>query len=202
MADEPEWLDRYTAERLREHDERARQRELEKDTRVTRWARIKQERQRRDEDRARLHQSRDQPCGATTRAGYPCRRKGLGRGGRCPNHGGLSTGPRTEAGRRACHASPIASGRCRPLCRPPAKRAPVLCPNPCAAGGSPATWRGTNARLPAAARRRPLRHSLGFKCPSKWGCANNRAAPARACGRTSRSPGHDRTTALRATAPR
>jgi hypothetical protein len=35
-----------------------------------------------------------------TRAGYPCRRRGLGKGGRCPNHGGLSTGPKTQGGRR------------------------------------------------------------------------------------------------------
>ena len=43
---------------------------------------------------------RNRRCGAKTRAGTPCKRKGLGRGGRCPNHGGMSTGPRTEAGRR------------------------------------------------------------------------------------------------------
>lgn len=39
-------------------------------------------------------------CGARTRKGSPCRRKGNGRGGRCSNHGGLSTGPRTPEGRR------------------------------------------------------------------------------------------------------
>lgn len=38
-------------------------------------------------------------CGATTRTGTPCMRKGHGRGGRCPNHGGRSTGPRTPEGR-------------------------------------------------------------------------------------------------------
>ena len=37
-------------------------------------------------------------CGAKTRAGYPCRRKGSGRGGRCLLHGGGSTGPRTMEG--------------------------------------------------------------------------------------------------------
>ena len=36
-------------------------------------------------------------CGAKTRAGHPCRRKAL-RNGRCRNHGGLSTGPRTPEG--------------------------------------------------------------------------------------------------------
>ena len=38
-------------------------------------------------------------CGAKTRAGRPCRRKGTGKGGRCLNHGGRSTGPRTIEGR-------------------------------------------------------------------------------------------------------
>ena len=38
-------------------------------------------------------------CGAKTRRGTPCQRKFLLRGGRCPNHGGCSTGPRTVEGR-------------------------------------------------------------------------------------------------------
>ena len=38
-------------------------------------------------------------CQATTRRGTPCMRKAL-KNGRCPNHGGLSTGPKTEAGRK------------------------------------------------------------------------------------------------------
>ena len=38
-------------------------------------------------------------CGARTRAGHPCRRKGTGKGRRCRNHGGKSTGPRTIEGR-------------------------------------------------------------------------------------------------------
>jgi hypothetical protein len=38
-------------------------------------------------------------CGAKTRAGHPCRRKGSGKGGRCLLHGGRSTGPRTIEGR-------------------------------------------------------------------------------------------------------
>jgi hypothetical protein len=37
-------------------------------------------------------------CGARTRSGEPCQRKAL-KNGRCPNHGGLSTGPRTREGR-------------------------------------------------------------------------------------------------------
>src|SRR5262249_786506 len=37
-------------------------------------------------------------CEARTRSGSPCKRAGL-RNGRCPNHGGLSTGPKSKAGR-------------------------------------------------------------------------------------------------------
>jgi len=38
-------------------------------------------------------------CGAFARTtGNPCRRKALSNG-RCPNHGGLSTGPKTPEGR-------------------------------------------------------------------------------------------------------
>ncbi|MFM9848877.1 MAG: HGGxSTG domain-containing protein [Hyphomicrobiaceae bacterium] len=38
------------------------------------------------------------PCGARTRTGAPCRRTGLGNG-RCANHGGMSSGPKTPVGR-------------------------------------------------------------------------------------------------------
>lgn len=38
-------------------------------------------------------------CGARTRAGTPCQCKKLYRGRRCKFHGGLSTGPRTPAGK-------------------------------------------------------------------------------------------------------
>ena len=42
---------------------------------------------------------RELECGAHTRRGTACKRKALANG-RCPNHGGLSTGPKTEAGRQ------------------------------------------------------------------------------------------------------
>ena len=48
--------------------------------------------------RVELERFRDSRCGAKTRAGHPCRRKAL-RNGRCRNHGGLSTGPKTPDGR-------------------------------------------------------------------------------------------------------
>lgn len=44
--------------------------------------------------------AREHLCGAKTRTGKPCQRRGNGAGGRCPNHGGMSTGPRTQAGRQ------------------------------------------------------------------------------------------------------
>lgn len=39
-------------------------------------------------------------CGARTKAGTPCKAKGLPRTGRCKFHGRRSTGPRTEEGRQ------------------------------------------------------------------------------------------------------
>jgi len=38
-------------------------------------------------------------CGARTRQGRPCLRRPVKGNRRCPNHGGLSTGPRTAEGR-------------------------------------------------------------------------------------------------------
>lgn len=44
-------------------------------------------------------------CGARTRAGGKCRRAPLKGKTRCRNHGGKSTGPRTDAGRELIRAS-------------------------------------------------------------------------------------------------
>jgi len=41
-------------------------------------------------------------CGAKNRKGTPCKRKDLYSNGRCKFHGGLSTGPKTQAGKRRC----------------------------------------------------------------------------------------------------
>ena len=38
-------------------------------------------------------------CGATTRAGTPCKRKDIYRNGRCKYHGGMSTGAKTPEGK-------------------------------------------------------------------------------------------------------
>jgi len=39
-------------------------------------------------------------CGAKTRKGTPCKRKDIYQNCRCRLHGGLSTGPKTKAGKR------------------------------------------------------------------------------------------------------
>jgi len=39
-------------------------------------------------------------CGAKTRAGTPCKQKGIYENGRCQLHGGLSTGPVTVEGKK------------------------------------------------------------------------------------------------------
>ena len=39
-------------------------------------------------------------CGAKTRAGTPCKQRRLYRNGRCKLHGGKSTGPVTEEGKK------------------------------------------------------------------------------------------------------
>jgi hypothetical protein len=38
-------------------------------------------------------------CQARTRAGTPCKRRDIYENGRCPLHGGLSTGPTTQEGK-------------------------------------------------------------------------------------------------------
>lgn len=98
------WQDKDLAARLAACEVRQREREAEREggrraieaKRGEESARLSRD----AEERKRLREARDKPCGAKTRAGHPCQRKGRGRGGRCPNHGGMSTGPRTEAGRQ------------------------------------------------------------------------------------------------------
>lgn len=43
---------------------------------------------------------RNMTCGAKTRAGTPCKRRDIYNNGRCKLHGGLSSGPITEEGKR------------------------------------------------------------------------------------------------------
>ena len=50
-------------------------------------------------------------CGAKTRSGMPCEKFPLASKRRCRLHGGLSTGPKTEAGRAAIGAAHYKHGR-------------------------------------------------------------------------------------------
>ena len=54
---------------------------------------------------------RDLPCGAKTRAGTPCKITALYFGGRCKWHGGLSSGPKTEAGKEQSRLNGRKGGR-------------------------------------------------------------------------------------------
>ncbi|WP_228218271.1 HGGxSTG domain-containing protein [Aromatoleum toluclasticum] len=50
---------------------------------------------------------RDLRCGATTRKGTPCKRTDLYHSGRCKLHGGLSTGPVSDEGRKRCREAAL-----------------------------------------------------------------------------------------------
>jgi hypothetical protein len=50
---------------------------------------------------------RHKRCGAKTRKGTPCMRREIWLKGRCRNHGGLSTGPKTEEGLRRSIAARV-----------------------------------------------------------------------------------------------
>src|SRR6056297_1995955 len=61
-------------------------------------------------------------CGATTRAGTPCKKAAMKGRARCRNHGGASSGPRTEAGRARIAAAQLTHGRLTKEKRAEAKR--------------------------------------------------------------------------------
>lgn len=50
-------------------------------------------------------------CGAKTRSGEPCKKAAMKGRARCRNHGGASTGPRTEAGSARIAAAQTTHGR-------------------------------------------------------------------------------------------
>ena len=52
-------------------------------------------------------------CGAKTRAGTPCKQKAIYWNGRCKFHGGLATGPVTEAGKEQSRINGRKGGRPR-----------------------------------------------------------------------------------------
>jgi hypothetical protein len=57
-------------------------------------------------------------CSARTRAGTPCKMKTLFNNGRCKLHGGLSSGPISDAGRRQSAENGRKGGRPRRRTRP------------------------------------------------------------------------------------
>lgn len=61
-------------------------------------------------------------CGAKTRGGHPCQKAALKGRERCRNHGGASTGPKTEAGRARIAAAQTTHGRLTKQKRAEAKR--------------------------------------------------------------------------------
>lgn len=61
-------------------------------------------------------------CGATTRSGEPCKKAAMKGRARCRNHGGASTGPRTEEGRKRIAAVHTTHGRLTKEKRAEAKR--------------------------------------------------------------------------------
>lgn len=56
---------------------------------------------------------RGMTCGATTRAGTPCKMVAIFRNGRCKLHGGLSTGPRSTRGKAKASANGLMPKRKR-----------------------------------------------------------------------------------------
>lgn len=50
-------------------------------------------------------------CGAKTRAGAPCKQKAIYSNGRCKFHGGLATGPTTDAGKEQSRINGRKGGR-------------------------------------------------------------------------------------------
>jgi len=91
MTRTDEWIDRLVEAQL----QRWRSAQALRVARSEAWqARYRALRAASEERRRR----RKLKCGAHTRRGTSCQRKALANG-RCRNHGGLSTGPKTEAGR-------------------------------------------------------------------------------------------------------
>jgi hypothetical protein len=50
-------------------------------------------------------------CSAKTQAGTPCKQRAIFKNGRCKWHGGLSTGPKTEAGKEQSRINGRKGGR-------------------------------------------------------------------------------------------
>jgi hypothetical protein len=93
-------LDPYVQSLLAACEARQHERDLKKGARSARWLAVLEQRAAKATARDVVRKLKERPCCAKTRSGTSCKRRGLGRGGRCANHGGLSTGPRTLEGRQ------------------------------------------------------------------------------------------------------
>jgi hypothetical protein len=83
---------------------------------------------------------KDLKCGAKTRAGTPCKLSTLYAGGRCKFHGGLSTGPTTDAGKAQARENGKLGGRGRVRKPDPMEAAvkrPCIQPSPTESGNPP-----------------------------------------------------------------
>ena len=83
---------------------------------------------------------KDLKCGAKTRAGTPCKLSTLYAGARCKFHGGLSTGPTTDAGKAQARENGKLGGRGRVRKPDPMEAAvkrPCIQPSPTESGNPP-----------------------------------------------------------------
>jgi transcriptional regulator with XRE-family HTH domain len=90
-------LDRYVAEAMAREEARLIAKKRTTQARLVARTRATQERLTAREKAAQAR--RRVPCGAVTRKGVPCRMLSVPGRKRCKLHGGMSTGPRTAAGR-------------------------------------------------------------------------------------------------------
>lgn len=91
-----DWIERHVEDRLRTIQACRGGKEARSQAKSQAWRSRHDAERERAKERAEL---RNRKCGARTRKGTACIRKALSNG-RCPNHGGCSTGPKTDAGRQ------------------------------------------------------------------------------------------------------
>jgi hypothetical protein len=108
-------------------------------------------------------------CGALCRNGWPCKAKAVWDedhdrpvNGRCKNHGGMSTGPRTHAGRQRIAASNRTRAQARRLAQAQAA-APAQIQEPMAVQAQSRTM--TQAQVEALAA---YRHALAYYELTRW----------------------------------
>ncbi len=113
-------------------------------------------------------------CGARSKqAGEPCKNPGL-ENGRCRFHGGLSTGPKTEAGKEASRKNGKLGGRPRKAATVPREPEPII-PEPATLRrcGDCAHLSAANTCMIGSASKRPGLHACTAFAPGEasviWG---------------------------------